>query len=276
MIQLGEKIRELRKSRDISQETLAEHLGVSFQAVSKWERGETMPDVTLIPAVASYFSVSTDELFGFDVYEVEKKVEAICDEAYQYRGTDNGRSETILRDGLLKYPGNEIILNNLLYVLPLPDRSDDVIDICKKLIEKAKSDEVRLDAIRILGETYYEIGEAKLAGETFEKLPEIYFSKLQSLAMYGMGEDRYRAAAIEQIISYERVIEMAMTLGEIFEEREEKENALAEYEIVMKLLEITAIVPITPWTGKFSQEWVEEYREKMNARIAALTGKENA
>ena len=66
MIKLGEKIKHLRKEKNISQEVLANYLGVSFQAVSKWETGSTMPDVTLIPAIASFFRVSTDELFEFN------------------------------------------------------------------------------------------------------------------------------------------------------------------------------------------------------------------
>ena len=61
-ITLGTKIRELRKARNLSQETLAQILGVSFQAVSKWENGTTMPDVMMIPAIASFFNVSTDGL----------------------------------------------------------------------------------------------------------------------------------------------------------------------------------------------------------------------
>ena len=80
MIKLGEKIKSLRKQKSISQETLAGYLGVSYQAVSKWENETTMPDVTLIPAIASFFGVSTDELFDFNVYEIEKNVEAIVDE----------------------------------------------------------------------------------------------------------------------------------------------------------------------------------------------------
>lgn len=52
---MGQKIKELRKQRDISQETLAKALGVSFQSVSKWETETGLPDVTLIPAIASYF-----------------------------------------------------------------------------------------------------------------------------------------------------------------------------------------------------------------------------
>ena len=60
MVRLGEKIKQLRKQKNISQEVLANHLGVSFQAVSKWETEATMPDVIMIPAIASFFGVSTD------------------------------------------------------------------------------------------------------------------------------------------------------------------------------------------------------------------------
>ena len=71
MMQLGEKIKSLRKQKNLSQEVLANYLGVSFQAVSKWESGTTMPDVMLIPAIASFFGVSTDELFDFNLFETE-------------------------------------------------------------------------------------------------------------------------------------------------------------------------------------------------------------
>ena len=63
---LGNKIRELRKQRGVSQEVLAEYLGITFQAVSKWEIGAAMPDTVLIPAIASFFGVSTDELFDYN------------------------------------------------------------------------------------------------------------------------------------------------------------------------------------------------------------------
>jgi len=117
MIKLGEKIKALRKQKNVSQEVFANYLGVSFQAVSKWENGNTMPDVTLIPAIAAFFGVSTDELFDFNLFEIEKQVEAICHEAYKYRFTDATKSEKILREGLQRFPGNDIILNNLLYTL---------------------------------------------------------------------------------------------------------------------------------------------------------------
>lgn len=61
---LDEIITELRRQKEITQETLANALGVSTQAVSKWETGNSMPDVTLIPKIAAYFGVTTDRLFG--------------------------------------------------------------------------------------------------------------------------------------------------------------------------------------------------------------------
>ena len=128
-MKLGEKIRTLRKQRGLSQEVLAEHLGVSFQAISKWENDSTMPDVMLIPAIASFFGVSTDELFDFNLYETEKKVEAIVDAYSEAWGKGDvcrnpEECERILRAGLKQYPGNEVLLNCLIGTIPIPDRAD--------------------------------------------------------------------------------------------------------------------------------------------------------
>ena len=74
---LGEKINELRKKHQMTQETLAEKLCVSPQAVSKWERGVANPDLGLIPAIAELFRVSADELFGLSVKENAKREGAL-------------------------------------------------------------------------------------------------------------------------------------------------------------------------------------------------------
>lgn len=59
-------LRELRKSRDLSQGDLAKALSVHQTAVSQWETGRTMPDIDTITQVARYFNVSTDYLLGRD------------------------------------------------------------------------------------------------------------------------------------------------------------------------------------------------------------------
>ncbi|MBD5115499.1 MAG: helix-turn-helix transcriptional regulator [Ruminococcaceae bacterium] len=66
MYYIGEKIKKLRRKNDLTQEKLADQLGVSYQTVSKWETGVTSPDLSLIVPLARLFKVTTDELFGFD------------------------------------------------------------------------------------------------------------------------------------------------------------------------------------------------------------------
>lgn len=61
---LGNKIQELRKQKNITQEELAAELGVTAAAVSKWENGYTMPDILMLSALADFFVVTTDELLG--------------------------------------------------------------------------------------------------------------------------------------------------------------------------------------------------------------------
>ena len=62
---IGEKIRQLRRGRDMTQEELASALGVAYQTVSKWETGATSPDLGLIVPIARLFEVTTDELFDY-------------------------------------------------------------------------------------------------------------------------------------------------------------------------------------------------------------------
>ena len=63
-IPLGENIRRLRKERRMTQRQLAWHLQVSVQAVSKWETGQTYPDLSMLLPLARLFAVSLDTLFG--------------------------------------------------------------------------------------------------------------------------------------------------------------------------------------------------------------------
>lgn len=74
---IGENIRRFRRERGITQETLAEHMNVSCPAVSKWERGETFPDITMVLPLASYFDVSTDELLGIDTEKTSRRYKII-------------------------------------------------------------------------------------------------------------------------------------------------------------------------------------------------------
>ena len=127
MATMGQIIKKLRKERGFTQEELAERIGVTYQAVSKWENNLGMPDISQIVPLASVFDVSTDVLFGIDrTMESEEALKIVfaADTVKEYGCLDTYlKAYDILLDGLKKYPNNLIIMNNCLnlgvaFVLP--------------------------------------------------------------------------------------------------------------------------------------------------------------
>ena len=268
-MRLGDKIRTLRKLRGISQEVLAQYLGVSYQSVSKWENGATMPDVCLIPAIASFFEVSTDELFDFNRMETEKRVQEICCAVAEYRAEDPLRAERTLREALKQYPGNDIILNNLLYTMHGAERHAEVIDICQTLIAATKEDDVRYDAMRILAETYRERGEYQLCRDTLEGIPEIYFTKLELQAELLTGEDMFRPAAAQKHLSAECLCNMLLRLAAYYEEKGDAAHARMELETVIRVADALAGDDVHEEGGRaFADYYGKEVRAKAEEALA--------
>lgn len=81
-INIGRTIARERRSRGVTQEALAAHLGVSKAAVSKWELGQSLPDVSLLPRIAAYFSLTLDELFDWRGALTEEESAALYAEVY--------------------------------------------------------------------------------------------------------------------------------------------------------------------------------------------------
>lgn len=71
---IGEKIKELRKTKNLSQETLADVLNVSRQTISKWETGESNPDFDKIVPLCDFFGISTDELLKGEKFYLERSI----------------------------------------------------------------------------------------------------------------------------------------------------------------------------------------------------------
>ena len=65
-IKLSKTLKDLRQKNNKTQDDLANHLGITSQAVSKWECREGYPDITLLPQIAAFFHVSVDTLLGVD------------------------------------------------------------------------------------------------------------------------------------------------------------------------------------------------------------------
>lgn len=113
-MEIGKVIKQARLNKKITQEQLAEALGVTTQAVSKWETDCSYPDITLIPAIANYLDVSSDELLGIKLEERKRNIDEILkknNELLSQRYLDD--SLNLMTELLKKYPNDERLLNGL-------------------------------------------------------------------------------------------------------------------------------------------------------------------
>ena len=145
---LCDKIIELRKSKDISQEQLADILDTSRQAVSKWERGESLPDIDKLRELAIYFDVSIDYLLDYDIraISVKKFIERID------KCLDESKFDISVEEAKLivtKNPNNFDLLSKVISYLGsyLLFSSDDevgelVIEYCERGIIIFKKDNI--------------------------------------------------------------------------------------------------------------------------------------
>ena len=96
-INIGRTISRERRGRGVTQEALAAHLGVSKAAVSKWELGQSLPDVSLLPRIAAYFSLTLDELFDWRDELTQEESAALYAEVYALSEKDLATAHERLR-----------------------------------------------------------------------------------------------------------------------------------------------------------------------------------
>lgn len=254
---LGHKIKALRKKHNLTQEELAEFLGVSFQAVSKWENNIALPDISLLPTLASFFRTTIDDFFGFDVKDIDNQVRDICEKAYQYRKSDPQKSEEILQKGLEQFPNNEVLINNLLYVLDFDQRLDEGIDLSSRLAATTSDDEIKYDALRILATLYEKKGEYEYTKAILSQIPEIYFTKLSLEAYLLRGEPKLESANKQKWISYEMLLEMMDQIGAYYHKIGQNDKALQEYEKALELVEVF----------RLDKDWLNAYKDHFKEAI---------
>ncbi len=128
-LKIGEKIKAKRKERELTQEELAEMLGVTKAAVSKWENAESYPDITMLPQIAQLFHITMDEMFG---YTLEYKPLNIVNHYFFGLSLDNV-DRAILDHGTIKECG----LCKSSYVIG--DKTEDVWEV-RVQIESVEKD----------------------------------------------------------------------------------------------------------------------------------------
>lgn len=192
-LKIGNTIKHLRKERDITQEELAEILGVSCQSISRWETDVCYPDMELLPILSDFFGVTVDRILG-----VNEKIEQEKVQQYLNR-FQNAISQgniydciAIAREGVKEYPNNFVLLNKLMYALFVSGDSDGNIPEWKENMEKNDAEitslgerimkycpdqNIRLEATARLAFNHCEMGRTKIGRDIYESLPTYKFCK---------------------------------------------------------------------------------------------------
>ncbi|MDE7261369.1 MAG: helix-turn-helix domain-containing protein, partial [Oscillospiraceae bacterium] len=224
-IKLGEHLRDLRRRDGRTQEELAQALGVTPQAVSRWENSSCYPDMELLPVIANYFGVSIDDLFGYD-NDRDRRIDAILQEIDAFHIKSRGDDEwvdaclEILRTGLAEFPQNErlrITLADTLseagwrrhhewlyydeegYIQHNYDQHKknpywaESVEICENLVSTASDHAIVTRSISILVLLYRNLGETEKAVAYANRMPELKNCRevLLAAAVDGKEEAKY-------------------------------------------------------------------------------------
>ncbi len=204
-LSLGENIKELRKEKGLTQEELAEIIGVAHQSVSRWERGECYPDIELLPVIADFLDTTTDKILGVGKPCEESAVKKYLDD-FQVsisRGDIFGCIDTA-RKGLEEFPNNFVLLNKLMYALFVAGDEDGNIPSWKENMEKYDEEitllgerimkycpdlNIRLEAAGRLAFNHCEMGRREIGRRIYMELPSLVYSREAQTELCALGED---------------------------------------------------------------------------------------
>lgn len=153
-ITLSENLRKMRRDRNLTQEDLASFLGISFQAVSKWERDEGYPDISMLPIIANFFNITVDTLIGNDVIAKEDRIKQFCNEYERFNMLGDMESAVaVAKEAYHEYPYDWSIID--IYVLSLtagytvhPGESlSELRDLCHMIKDKCTDAKIKMHAV---------------------------------------------------------------------------------------------------------------------------------
>ncbi len=242
-INLGLKIKQLRKERKLTQEMLAQALDVTPQAVSKWEMNLTYPDITLIPVIANYFEVSLDTLFDFDPSKKNEKIKAIIGEADELFFDDTHQCIEKIKLALVDYPENEKLLNYLLECYEHDLRSngcrdgiESMLDISQKLITESINHEIVVNAKVIRSAALLATDKYAEAKTILQTLPQ--YCRDDEMAFRLKGKDKLNAAINGECNYLQALYTALMNEGEAAYELGQYIRAERCFENIPKLIEL--------------------------------------
>lgn len=200
---IGDKIKKLRRSRDMTQEELAESLSVTVSAVSQWESGRTTPDISALPVLCNLFGVTSDELLGIDVTQKQAEIDRLIIEISEIsRLGDNKEAYRRFKEALKQYPDSYELMywtasttncfksDESFTKEERDSMRDESIRLYEKILDGCTDERIRTDTIGELCMKYAEAGNREKADELANCLPTLFWSRDFVRADIAVGDDR--------------------------------------------------------------------------------------
>lgn len=180
---IGSTIKRLRREKDITQEQLAEYLGITSRAVSQWECGRTAPDISQLPALCHIFDVSSDVLLGIDIEKTNEAIQSYLDKARneEYQGNFESSAE-ILHEAIRKFPKSYPIMQRLANALVCVysrkgiKEYEEVFTLCRHILAECTDSTTRYEAIETLAIAYDYAGKKDEMLKLTKEMPHVHFS----------------------------------------------------------------------------------------------------
>ncbi|MBR2336083.1 MAG: helix-turn-helix transcriptional regulator [Clostridia bacterium] len=203
-IKIGQKIRLLRKNNDVTQDKLAAYLGVTPQAVSRWESEICYPDIETLPQIADFFGVGMDELLCYDSVQKESKIKEYLNKA-DLLIEDEKLPEclALLREAYAEIPSSFEIQLELAKILSTifaevkADKNDlaEAVSLCNHILDYCTDDEIRDETKKTLCAIYsHQVRNSQMAIDIAEKLHGMSYSKEIVKATVLTGEFAFKQA----------------------------------------------------------------------------------
>ncbi len=191
MLFLSENLKKYRILKNLTQEDVAGYLGITSQSVSKWERGETYPDITFLPALANIFETSVDLLIGMDTIRAEETRLNIHRKAIEYqRNGEYDLAEKTYRDALLIYPNKPGMILGLASTLALKGETNEAIELMERGLPISINDRQKSMMKATLCFLYLKVGRVDKANKLASELPHTRESRevIWPLIQQGLNE----------------------------------------------------------------------------------------
>lgn len=174
MLYLTENLKKYRIAKNLTQENVAESLGITSQSVSRWERGECFPDIALLPSIANLYETSVDMLLGMDEIRADKVYREIHQRAteLQRNGAYNAASEAY-RAALRLYPARADMMLGLAGALALEKKDEEAIAWAEKGMACSKNEKQNATMRATLCFLYLRSGQTDKAKWLASRLPHM-------------------------------------------------------------------------------------------------------